>query len=222
MFQFLFTSIVLGIGLAMDACAVSMANGFAEPKMKLRKVILIALMFGIFQGVMPLIGYFIGYTIIGYIEKYIPWIALLLLGFLGGKMLFDAVKDHEKDKESCKNCSDESLSSEKENIEDKSQSDNNKENNNQANTQDLTFKGLFLQAIATSIDALSVGITIADYTILKAIICASIVAVVTFGISFGSVFLGKKFGTKFGRKAEIFGGIVLILIGIEIFITGII
>lgn len=190
MFQFLFTSLVLGVGLAMDACAVSMANGFSEPDMKTKKTILIALMFGLFQGLMPLIGYFIGSTVITYIEKFIPWIALIILGFLGGKMLFDAVKHQENQEETIK--------------------------------EKLTFKGLIIQALATSIDALSVGITIADYAVSEAIICSSIIGVVTFAISFGSVFIGKKFGTKLGTKAEIFGGIVLILIGIEIFVTGII
>ena len=91
-----------------------------------------------------------------------------------------------------------------------------------AGKEKLTFKNLFLQAIATSIDALSVGFTIADYTIPRALICGAIIAFVTFLISFCSVFLGKKFGTKFGKKAEILGGFILIFIGFEIFITGII
>ena len=185
-------SLLLGLGLAMDASAVSMANGFAEPKMKILKSVLIACMFGLFQGAMPLIGYAIGSTIIAYIEKFIPWIALVLLGFIGGKMLVEAIK--EKD--------------ENQNLEEKIQS--------------LTFQSLIVQSIATSIDALSVGLTIADYNILEAIICSVIIAVVTFGCSFVSIFLGKKFGTKLGRKAEIIGGIILILIGIEVFITEII
>ena len=91
--EIMIVSLFLGLGLAMDACAVSMANGFAEPQMKMRKTILIAIMFGFFQGFMPLIGYAIGATIIDYIEKFIPWIALILLCFIGGKMIFEAVKE---------------------------------------------------------------------------------------------------------------------------------
>ncbi|MBQ8425671.1 MAG: manganese efflux pump [Clostridia bacterium] len=188
---FILESILLGLGLAMDASAVSMANGFSYPKMKIKKIILIALMFGLFQGVMPLIGYFIGHTIITYIEKWIPWIALIILCFLGGRMLYEALKSNDEcekvEKTDCKK---------------------------------LTFKTLIIQSIATSIDALSVGLTIADYSIIKAIICASFITIVTFACSFGSVFLGKKFGTRLGHRAEIIGGIILILIGIEIFVTG--
>ena len=190
--EFIIVSLFLGFGLAMDACAVSMTNGFTEPQMKMRKTILIAIMFGFFQGFMPLIGYAIGATIIEYIEEFIPWIALALLCFIGGKMIVEAVKE------------------------------NAGEENKEDKIKGLTFKALIIQSIATSIDALSVGLTIADYTLTKAITCASIIAVVTFLVSFIAVFLGKKFGTRFGNKAEIIGGIILILIGLEIFITGII
>ena len=172
----------------MDACAVSMLDGFSEPKMKLKKTILIAVMFGLFQGLMPLIGYFIGFSVIIYIERWIPWIALVLLCFIGGKMLFEALKI----------------------------SDNELEEK----IENLTFKTILIQAFATSVDALSVGLTFSDYTIINAIICASIITIVTLIFSFVAVFLGKKFGTKLGKKAEIVGGIILVCIGIEIFITG--
>lgn len=255
MFKFLITSIMLGIGLSMDACAVSMTNGFSEPKMKTKKILLIAGMFGFFQGAMPLIGYFIGYSVITYIEKYIPWIALILLGYIGGKMLIEALKENKKRRENAKlaesvivaesqNESETSELSENENsteianleaedyetsmnITESSDSKQGEialtENKNMASSskQELTFKALFVQAIATSIDALSVGLTIADYTITNAIICACIIALCTFVISFVAVHLGKKFGTKLEGKAEIIGGIILILIGIEIFLTGI-
>ncbi len=187
MLQFYIQSILLGIALAMDACAVSMANGLNEPNMKKRKIVLIAFMFAFFQALMPLIGYFIGHAILQYIEKFIPWIALILLCFLGGKMLFEGFK---------------------------------KEEDNEAKV--LTFATLFVQAIATSIDALSVGLTIAEYSIGEAVICALIIATITFILSFASVFIGKKFGTKLGNKAEMLGGIILIGIGIEIFISGLI
>lgn len=186
MIEVIITSLFLGIGLAMDASAVSMANGLNEPKMKFKKVLLIAFMFGIFQGIMPLTGYLVGTAFLTKIEWIIPWIALILLGFIGGKMLIDGIK--------------------------------HKENKN--NVKDLTFKILFVQTIATSIDALSVGFSIANYTLVEALVCVLIVAVVTFAIAIISVYIGKKFGTKLGNKAEILGGIILIAIGIEIFISG--
>ena len=135
--EFYLKSILLGIGLAMDACAVSMANGMREPKMKINKIILIAFMFGLFQGLMPLIGYFIGHAILSIIEKFIPWIAFVLLLFVGIKMIIETVKG------------------------------NDDETNDKAL---LTFKTLLVQGVATSIDALSVGLTFADYSVSLAII----------------------------------------------------
>lgn len=187
MTNIIITSIFLGIGLAMDACAVSMANGLNEPKMKLKKVFLIGLMFGLFQGIMPLTGYLVGSSFLTKIEWIIPWLALILLAFIGGKMLIEGIKNKDDEHEEVKA---------------------------------LTFKVLFVQTIATSIDALSVGFTIADYTLIEAIVCVSIVAIITFIISFIAVFIGKKFGTALGNKAEILGGIILIAIGIEIFVSG--
>lgn len=187
MANIIITSIFLGIGLAMDACAVSMANGLNEPKMKLNKILLIGLMFGLFQGIMPLTGYLVGASFLTKIEWIIPWLALILLVFIGGKMLIEGIK--------------------------------NKESNEEVKA--LTFKVLFIQTIATSIDALSVGFTIADYKLIEAIICVTIVAVITFIISFFAVIIGKKFGNALGNKAEILGGVILIAIGIEIFVSGI-
>ena len=135
--EFYLKSILLGIGLAMDACAVSMANGMREPKMKINKIILIAFMFGLFQGLIPLIGYFIGHAILSIIEKFIPWIAFVLLLFVGIKMIIETVKG------------------------------NDDETNDKAL---LTFKTLLVQGVATSIDALSVGLTFADYSVSLAII----------------------------------------------------
>lgn len=189
-FMFFLSSIFLGIGLAMDACAVSMANTLNEPQMKPSKMCLVAGMFGLFQCLMPLAGYFVGHAILSIIEKFIPWIALALLGFIGGKMIYEGIKNR-KD------------------IENKT-------------GKILTFRGLLVQAVATSIDALSVGFTIADYTIIMAIVCTLIVAVVTFAISMAGLALGKKFGIKLGNEAQLLGGIILVLIGIEIFVKGII
>ncbi len=184
--MFIITSLLLGVGLAMDACAVSMANGLNEPKMKINKILLISIMFGLFQGLMPFVGYIVGSSILGKIEWIIPWVALILLAIVGGKMLYEGLVNKEETKE----------------------------------IKELTFKVLFIQAIATSIDALSVGFTIANYTLIEAIISVGIIALVTFIICVGAVYIGKKFGDKLGHKAEILGGIILILIGLEIFIEG--
>lgn len=183
------TSSLLGVGLAMDAAAVSMANGMNKPCMKVKRVLLIATMFGFFQGVMPFIGYLLGSVILSKIEWIIPWVALLLLSFIGGKMLLDGIKNQE---EACEE------------------------------KEELTFKVLLVQAIATSIDALSVGFTISNYTLFEAIVAVLLIATVTFIISFIAVYLGKKFGIKLGNKAVILGGLILIAIGVEIFISGLI
>lgn len=183
------TSILLGVGLAMDAAAVSMANGMHEPCMKFKKVTWISLLFGLFQGAMPFIGYMVGSIVLSKFEWIIPWVALVLLSFIGGKMLFDGIKNEEVDCE-CRG--------------------------------KLTFKVLLVQAVATSIDALSVGFTISNYSLFEAVVAVLLIALVTFVICIGAVYVGKNFGTKLGNKAEILGGIILIFIGLEIFITGII
>lgn len=189
-FLFFLNSFLLGIGLAMDACAVSMANGLNETNMKLSKHILISVTFGVFQAIMPLIGYFVGHAFIEYIDRFIPWIALVLLGFLGIKTIIECIKGEKEEEE--------------------------------ASNKPLTIKMLLIQAVATSIDALSVGLTISDYTVPMAIVAAIIIAIVTIIICLVAVVIGKKFGTKLGNKAELLGGIILIAIGLEIFITGII
>lgn len=187
-FIFLFNSLLLGVGLAMDAFSVSLANGLNEPKMKAGKMILVAAVFAVLQGLMPLLGWVCIHTIAQYFkffEKLIPWIALILLGHIGINMIKDA-KECEECPEDCK---------------------------------ELGFKALFVQGIATSIDALSVGFTISDYGFVMALAAAAIIALVTFVICFGGVAIGKKFGTKLADKAGVFGGVILIFIGLEIFIT---
>lgn len=188
-FQFFLSSSLLGVGLAMDAFSVSLANGLHEPQMRKRKMSLIASVFAVFQGIMPLIGWVCVHTILQYFqafEKAIPWIALLLLSFIGGKMLKDGLKKENEENPPCIGC-----------------------------------RGLIVQAIATSIDALSVGFTIAEYQLLEALVCAGVIIAVTFIICLFGVLLGKKVGMKYADKATILGGIILIVIGIEIFITGI-
>lgn len=192
------TAIGLGAGLAMDACAVSMSNGLAEPKMKLGKIFTIAGFFGVFQIIMPIFGY-LAVTILsatlgenftrifGYL---VPWIALTLLLILGIKMIVEGIKEGK---------------------------DSNKEN--EESVKKLTIGGLFVQAIATSIDALSVGVIYGNVVPLEAYTTFLIIGIVTFGISVAAVFIGKKFGTIFSNKATIAGGIILCAIGLEIFFS---
>lgn len=192
------TAIGLGAGLAMDACAVSMSNGLAEPKMKLGKIFTIAGFFGVFQIIMPIFGYLAvtvlsatlgeNFTrIFGYL---VPWIALTLLLILGIKMIVEGIKEGK---------------------------DSNKEN--EESVKKLTIGGLFVQAIATSIDALSVGVIYGNVVPLEAYTTFLIIGIVTFEISVAAVFIGKKFGTIFSNKATIAGGIILCAIGLEIFFS---
>lgn len=187
---FFTTSILLGVGLAMDAFSVSLANGLNEPKMRTNRILTIAGMFAFFQALMPLIGWFCVHNIakaFAFFQGMIPWIALALLSVIGGKMLYEGLHPEEEAEEQ----------------------------------STLTFKMLVLQGIATSIDALSVGFTISDYDWLQAIVCALLIAAVTFVICIAGVIIGKKFGTKLANKASILGGVILIAIGIEIFVTGV-
>lgn len=191
--KLILNSILLGVGLAMDACAVSMANGLNDPNMKVRKVVLVALIFAFFQALMPMIGWICVRTVAQQFDKFtvaIPYIALALLGFIGGKMIYEGVTHKENSSE-------------------------------QQSHKNLTAVVLLTQAVATSIDALSVGFTVSSYDVWQALTSVAIIALVTFAICVGGVYIGKKFGTKLGNKAEIFGGIILIGIGLEIFITGV-
>ncbi len=187
-FSFFFNSILLGIGLAMDAFSVSLANGLNEPKMKSGKMCGVAGIFSLFQFAMPMIGWICVSTVAQYFkafEKFIPWIALALLGHIGGKMLYDGIKN---------GCSEEEKPA-------------------------VGITGLLVQGVATSIDALSVGFTISTYNFLEALIACLLIGVVTFFICYVGIAIGKKAGTRLAGKAGIFGGAILIFIGLEIFIT---
>ena len=187
-FAFFFTSIMLGVGLAMDAFSVSLANGLNEPCMKEKKMLGVAGIFATFQFAMPMIGWICVSTVaklFSQFEKFIPWIALILLCFIGGKMLLEGIKGGECDEENSK----------------------------------TTLGALMVQGIATSIDALSVGFTISDYNWLEALISCLLIGIVTFFICYAGILIGKKAGTKLAGKAGIFGGAILIFIGLEIFIT---
>ncbi len=187
---FFFNSVLLGVGLAMDAFSVSLANGLNEPAMKRSKMCGIAGVFAFFQALMPMTGWICVHTVVQYFkafEKFIPWIALILLVFIGGKMLIEGMKNRDGDAEKA----------------------------------GVGFAALLVQGVATSIDALSVGFTIAEYGFVMALVSALIIAAVTFVICTAGLMIGKKFGTKFANKATIFGGVILIFIGIEIFVTGV-
>ena len=189
-FRFVFSSIMLGVGLAMDAFSVSLANGLNEPGMKPRRMTLIAGVFAFFQFLMPMIGWVCVRTIMQYFkvfEQLIPWIALALLGYIGGKMLWEGLHTDSAEMDTCP----------------------------------VGLMALVVQGVATSIDALSVGFTISDYGWLMALVCCILIAVVTFFICLGGLAIGKKFGTKLAGKASILGGAILIIIGLEIFITGV-
>lgn len=188
--MFFTNSLLLGAGLAMDAFSVSLANGLNDPKMKKTRMLLIAGVFAFFQTLMPLTGWFCVHTIAQYFsafQKLIPWIALVLLCFIGGKMLKEGIQNKEEETEK----------------------------------KALTLPLLLVQGVATSIDALSVGFTIADYNFSQALASTLIIGAITFAICTAGIIIGKKFGTKLSNKASIFGGVILIVIGIEIFVTGI-
>ena len=190
---FFINSVLLGVGLAMDAFSVSMANGLNESDMKNKRMCLIAGTFAFFQFIMPLVGWFCVHTIVEYFNKFsrfIPWIALFLLLYIGGKMIYEAVFQKDDDEQNLENIR-------------------------------LGFATLLLQGVATSIDALSVGFTIADYDFLHALTASLIIAVVTFAICFAGLHIGKKAGNHLSSKAGILGGIILIGIGIEIFVKGV-
>ena len=183
--SFFFTAFLLGIGLAMDAFSVSLANGLNEPQMKQGRMCRIAGVFAAFQFLMPLVGWVCVSTIaqrFRAFEKFIPWIALALLCYIGGDMLREGIRGSEEE----------------------------------APAVDL--RGLILQGIATSIDALSVGFTIAHYCLAEALLSCVLIGAMTFIICFAGLAIGKKAGTHLAGKAGILGGVILIFIGLKIFL----
>ena len=172
----------------MDAFSVSLANGLNEPCMRTRKMCGVAGVFAFFQALMPMLGWVCVHTVMQYFqsfEKWIPWIALALLGFIGGKMLYEGIKSKDEEPE-CRR---------------------------------VGLWALLVQGVATSIDALSVGFTIAEYDVGAALLSVAIIAIVTFIICLLGIFIGKQAGTRLAGKAGILGGAILIFIGLEIFIS---
>ena len=187
--QFFLNSILFGVGLAMDAFSVSLSNGLCEPAMPKSKSFLIAGTFALFQFLMPMIGWFCVHTVeetFHSASRFIPWIALVLLLYIGGKMLLEGIRNKEQGQKTA-----------------------------------VGTGSLAVQAVATSIDALSVGFTISGYGPGLAATESLIIGAVTFLICLAGVEIGKKAGTRLAGKASVLGGIILIAIGIEIFLKGI-
>lgn len=174
---------LIGVGLSADAFSVAVCKGLNMRKLNMKHAYIIALFFGGFQALMPLIGYLLGTSFSSYIESFDHWIAFVLLAFIGGKMAIEAIREKDEDEEE--------------------------------KTDVLKIGELTVMAIATSIDALAVGIT---FAFLKVNILFSIllIGVTTFALSLGGVLLGNRFGAKYKSKAELAGGIILVLIGVKI------
>ena len=199
-FELVIRSILLGVGLAMDAFSVSLADGLSEKKLNAGRVLTISGTFAGFQFLMPLAGWILVHTAeekFAVLEKFIPWIALLLLLYIGGKMLFEGIRE-------------------------------NRERGDDATPEEpggrsghLSAWELIVQGIATSIDALSVGFTIASYAAFTAITSSLIIGVVTLFICIAGLLLGRQIGTRLAGKASVLGGVILIAIGIEIWVKGV-
>ena len=172
--------LLIGIGLAMDAFAVSICKGLSMKKMNWKNAVIIALYFGVFQALMPLIGYFLGMTFESIVTTFDHWVAFALLTLIGGGMIKESFDD-EDDKKNDK----------------------------------VDFKTMVVLAIATSIDALAVGITFAFFDV-NIVLAVPIIGIITFIISVLGVKIGNRFGDKYQNKAQLMGGIILVLLGFKI------
>lgn len=177
---------MIAVGLSMDAFAVSVCKGLGMRKVNYLHALVIALFFGAFQGLMPVLGWLLGTQFESYITSIDHWIAFGLLGFIGGKMIWDAFHEGEGGGESC-----------------------------DAGEPRLSIRELLVLAIATSIDALAIGITLAFLNVDIAA-AAVLIAITTFALAFIGVVIGNRFGSKYQKRASIFGGVVLIAIGVKI------
>lgn len=189
--------VILGVGLSMDAFAVGMTDGMAEPRMRIPKIFLIAGAFGLFQFLMPVLGYYLGSVFTSLVAKIAPWLSFAILAFLGGKMIFDFIMEHRKKGE-------EPLPA-----------------------HPTGAVKLLVQAVATSIDALAVGVTLLAAETSQGLpfhvtLCALVIGAITFALSVAAVLIGKKAGDKFSDKAQLLGGVILVAIGLKILIEGLI
>lgn len=176
----IFEILLIGIGLAMDAFAVSICKGLSMKKMNWKNAVIIALYFGVFQALMPLIGYFLGMTFESIVTTFDHWVAFALLTLIGGGMIKESFDD-EDDKKNDK----------------------------------VDFKTMVVLAIATSIDALAIGITFAFFDV-NIVLAISIIGIITVIISVLGVKIGNRFGDKYQNKAQLMGGIILVLLGFKI------
>ena len=182
--------LLIAVGLSMDAFAVSIGNGLAMKKLNVKVALATAFSFGLFQALMPTLGYFLGTAFESVIRRFDHYIALIFLGFIGGKMIFDGIKE---------------LRAKKKGEEPPAEFK-------------LTLPALLIQAIATSIDALIVGVSFAALPDVNIWTAVSLIGLTTFAISLAGVFFGKKFGQLLGSRAEILGGVILVAIGLKVFI----
>lgn len=172
--------LLLSIGLAMDAFAVSICKGISMRKMNWKKAIIIGLYFGGFQALMPTLGYFLGTAFQSLITSVDHWIAFVLLGIIGGEMIKESFE-----------------------IDSENQND------------DVSFKTMIILAIATSIDALAVGITFAFFNVNLGL-AVNLIGIITFILAVAGTKIGNRFGDKYEKKAEFVGGVILILLGVKI------
>ncbi len=187
----LFTDFLfIGIGLSMDAFAVSVCKGLGMTKVNKKQAGLIALFFGGFQALMPFLGWAAGSLVTGMFGRYAPWIAFVLLFILGLKMIIEAVKEKSEEGTAEKD-------------------------------QKLDLKELFVMAVATSIDALAVGVSFGlMYDLMTVLFAIAVIGIVTAIICIAGVYIGNVFGMKFEKRAQIAGGVILILIGLKILLEG--
>lgn len=187
--------LIIGVALSMDAFAVGMTNGMQEPKMKLLKMCAIAGAYALFQFLMPVLGYYCSFAFYELVKQIAPWLSFGLLGFIGGKMVFDFFRESAG-------------------------------RHSPAPLQKPIGTGkVLVQALATSIDALAVGVTLlaaetADGLPFHVVFCALMIGAVTFFLSFFAVFFGRRIGDRLSDKATLLGGVILIAIGIKLLVEG--
>lgn len=199
---------ILGLALSMDAFAVTVSNLMCYPQLSRSRQLALPLTFGLFQGLMPVIGFFLGSVAAELVDTFAGPLALLILGFIGGKMIFDSVKTIRAQRasearygaDSAKQCKNPA----KLNAQIFSRSE-----------KELSIPSILMQGVATSLDALIVGVSLfaLKVPLFKAV---SIITLTTFACCFVGLFIGRRFGTLFGSKAQIAGGVILIAIGIKV------
>ncbi len=194
----LYEILLIGVALSMDAFAVGMTNGMSEPKMRLYKMLCVAGMYALFQFLMPVVGYYCGYAFSSLVKKIAPYLSFALLAFIGGKMIFDFFREMRAAKRETPVYVQKPLGAGK----------------------------LLMQAVATSIDALAVGVTFLAAETTEGLpmhvtLCALVIGAITFALSLLAVYLGKKIGDRFADKAGLLGGVILLAIGVKILIEGV-